>query len=211
MLWAPVVLILRRRAILAVFAITVTLGLLFRLAGVTHGTLWTEDFFSRVDILIIGSALALWMNSSRERRFPVYLGAIAAVALAVVFASQWPFAGREVRASVVFAAVGTPLAGLATAGLLCYLIYRSGSRAMLCRVLRFKLMVWIGRRSYMIYLSHALFYWGANRLLRPTSGWDLLVTAMAALLLTLGWSAFSWRFIEAPLLQDQTGGQTSKR
>mgnify|MGYP001550774117 FL=1 len=211
LLWAPIVLIWRRSAVVAAIACLSLLALLFRVAYVGHGAnwYWYGDFFCRLDTLLVGAGLALWLyhlqsrdaaDVARHLRVVFIAGWVAMALLVGIFLALWPFMGREVRASVLFAAFGTPLIGLATAGGLAWLLYRNGSNALVCRVLRLRAVVWVGRRSYMIYLSHVPMYWLMNSLIRPVAQGGLWLAAGGALVLTLGGSAVSWMLIEAPLL-----------
>jgi peptidoglycan/LPS O-acetylase OafA/YrhL len=66
------------------------------------------------------------------------------------------------------------------------------------RLLALPLLVWIGRRSYGIYLWHEV----VNVLVpAPQSRPAILVRAMVLGLVTLGVAQLSWRYIESPFLR----------
>jgi peptidoglycan/LPS O-acetylase OafA/YrhL len=83
---------------------------------------------------------------------------------------------------------------LATLGLLGFL-YRGDPRSPLTRLLGSSALVYVGKRSYSLYLWH----WPVLVLMRWTSGIDTFVLLGTALGLTFALAALSNRFIEGPL------------
>lgn len=89
-----------------------------------------------------------------------------------------------------------PLTCLAFAGLI--LFARHGPRRVATPLLGNRLMVWLGRRSYGIYLYHIYI---ANTLLdadEAAPGWTTLLLCGGVTIVAAG---LSWRYLEQPLLQ----------
>lgn len=211
-LWAPAVLAFGRRGILAGSITALVLGSFLRWTSGAAGLLWYMDFFCRFDLLGIGALLALWLNlrkclpAARQRRYDRLLAALSVTALLALVALLFhirPFLGREIRDSALFAAFGTTLIGLTVAGVVVHLIHSSGGRSPLARFFRLPPLVWIGRRSYTIYLAHLPWFWVVCAFLgvagRPS--WPAALLSLAFTVLT---AAFSWRYIEEPLLRPKS-------
>jgi len=203
-IWAPLVLATSRTVTaIAICAIT-AVALMLRWWGfLDYG--WYFLFACRLDTLAVGAALAIWYSrrgqvSERVRRRGdaiISAASIAAVlALAALLIGIRPVLGREIRDSPLFAAVGTPLIGVATAGLIAWLLRNASSRRPVCRVLRWPPMVFVGTVSYMIYLVHVPLYFAA-RTLAPGSDW---LAAGLAVAFSLAAAAISWKYVESPLL-----------
>jgi len=211
-LWAPTVLAFGRRGIALGALAALLLGFVLRWAGGVSGLTWYMNFFCRFDLLGIGALLALWLDRRRHLALPrrrigdfflagIALGAITGLA-AILFRIR-PFLGREIRNAPLFAAFGTPLIGLAVAGLIAHLIHSSRGRSPLAYLFRLPPLVWIGRRSYTIYLAHLPWYWVVCAFL-GTAGRGTWTAALVSLALTLATAAFSWHYFEEPLLRPRT-------
>jgi peptidoglycan/LPS O-acetylase OafA/YrhL len=87
---------------------------------------------------------------------------------------------------------GPALMGLAAMQLVPYLVDEPGSR--MARALRAPVLVWLGQRSYAVYLWHYLFATWLNPA-PPEVGIPLGVTASLVV------AELSWRFVEAPALR----------
>lgn len=196
-LWAPVVLLLSRRWILVVGVAMCVEGFFVR---------WILSppamILRSADILIAGALLALWIERrrslevARQRLYDRVLN-IAALGAALVYLLL-AVLHREL--------VSMTFAEIAFAGFVGWLILHGGSPNPLSRFLRWTPMVYIGSISYMLYLIHLPMYFlvraGVTRLNlnlhQETRYW---VVALAAMALSVAFSAASWRFYEAPILE----------
>jgi len=203
-IWAPLVLATSLTATGTALGAITAVALLLRWWGFA-GFSWYFQFATRLDTLAVGAALAIWYSrrgqlSERMRRRGdaiVSAASIAAVlAMAALLLRLRPVLGHEVRDAPLFAAFGTPLIGIATAGAVAWVLRHASSSHPVCRVLRSPPMVYVGTVSYMLYLVHVPLYFAA-RLLTHDSEW---LSAGLAIVLSLIAAAISWEYIEAPLL-----------
>ena len=144
---------------------------------------------ARAGGLMIGCAMAVLLSraSLDERVGRLALRLAAALALpAVVIATS----GQH---EAIGNALGIPLVSLATALLIPALIARPASGV--ARAMAWPLCVWIGQRSYGIYLVHL----GVIRVLQG-NGASRLVVASAGAALSIAIAAVVYRFVEQPVL-----------
>ena len=151
----------------------------------------------RFDMLTFGCLLAILV-----RRFalipdgprPKWLGPLAFTGLAVLLA-ELVLAGR-VSFFQPWSAVGFNLALLGIIPVVAWIhLVPSGA---IPRLLTLPVLLWIGRRSYGIYLWHEL----VNVLVpAPQSKVAILARAAVLGLITLGVAQLSWRFIESPFMK----------
>ena len=87
--------------------------------------------------------------------------------------------------------VGPALIALAAMQVVPYVVDRPASR--LARLLDGPVLVWLGQRSYAVYLWHYLFATWLN----PLSSWVSIPVGVAA---SLGAAWLSWRYVEGPAL-----------
>lgn len=208
-LWAPIVLAFGRWGVIVVAIQSLMIGFFLRWFSGIPGPIWYMDFFCRFDIIAIGALLALWLQFrksasaiARRRGDLVFrgLGALSVICLAALLFGIRPVVAREIRDSSAFAAFGTPLIGVISASVVAFLVQRSSSGSPITRLFRSRIPVWIGQRSYTIYLVHLPWYWIVCSAIGAT-GRVSLTAAIAALSLTVLTAAASWRFIESPLLK----------
>lgn len=201
LLW-PVVLIalLRlkpsRRAVASVLAVLALSDETWRALLVHTGQPLVRYTFAadaRCDGLLLGCAVAFWLTArptvplGRLLRFGIYavtaigLSASAYVVDAGSGANRWTFS------------LGISIVVWAVAGLVVIIV--AAPLAPLSYLLEMAPMRWLGRRSYGMYLYHypILVAIGANGGSAPL--------ALVGLVLALGASALSWRFVERPCLQ----------
>lgn len=143
---------------------------------------------TRCDGLLFGCLIAMILNekSLMPSKWLTALGAVSAVGLAyvILYAVTYPW----------YYALGFNLANLSSAGVVLYL---ASDRNWLTRfALENRVMVWLGRRSYGIYLYHFPLV-GAMW----ASGYTPFQMFTVGLLVTLTLAELSWRFVESPCLR----------
>jgi len=152
---------------------------------------------TRASGLLVGAALALrwtpgvsWPAGRRRSSVPDMLGVLALAGLGAAVVGLPETHPLLYRGGFVVVALGTAAAIAA--------VTHNQSQFM-PRLLGFFPLVWIGQRSYSIYLWHwPIFLLTRPRLDVPLDGWPLLVVR---LLLVVGLAALSYRFVEQPIRQ----------
>ena len=150
--------------------------------------------------LMLGAALAFayaaphraWTETPAWARLHAPLTAWALVILLTLFVTSDESSATTFR-------LGIPLASLATAVLILSLV---STASMLRRTAQFAPLVWIGERSYGIYLWHwpVVLIVGALWQTVPGSS-SFLLSRAACVLLTLALAEASHRFVETPIRQ----------
>jgi peptidoglycan/LPS O-acetylase OafA/YrhL len=163
----------------------------------------------RFDALLVGALLAMLLEHWRRRatptwsvRFFVTVGALSAAGLATVLFAIRPVLGREIRLSILFLVVGLSLFSVGVAALIGLLLQKAGGNWWLARLLRSRVLVFIGTISYTMYLVHVIA--GAaiqNLAVAVDRQWSPFTQAILATLLTILLSYASWHFMEKPLLR----------
>ena len=176
---------LPRRSMLRGIAAAAAASLLLRCLYTRWNTAgWNHayhDLETRADQLLIGCALAFWMQGRQEERLP---GWVAAPALAGIVAMSW---SMDPWTTLLVPSVVAAL----TAVVLHVCV--NGDHGWLAP----KWLVWVGQRSYGIYLYHLPLAWAMEHQFGPP-WW---VTATTVLVGTLVLAAVSWRHIEQPALR----------
>ncbi len=160
-LWAPIVLLLSRRAIsITAFAVCIT-GFLLRWLS-SGGT----SFLTSVDILVTGALLALWIE--RRATLPTRIAKYADRCIA----------GGSLLAAVTFVVLAVlhrgmlsgTLIEIAVFGAICWLIQHSGDNHPVTALLRFRPVAYVGSISYMIYLIHLPLYFIVRHIVDARAG-----------------------------------------
>ncbi len=206
LLWAPVVLRFSRRTILLVAIVVCLFEMLMRWLGPEYAYL---SLFSRFDALLFGGLLAMllerWGRSgipAWSGRFFAAVGGFSALSLAAILYAIRPVIGREIRASVLFVVFGLSIFSIGIAALMGLLLLRSGSNWWLARLLRTRVLVFIGTISYTMYLVHVIVIVSLHDLDSALRiGWSPLTEAILATILTILISYLSWHWLEKPLLR----------
>ena len=203
-LWAPIILCLPRKASYVMIFLLSAACFMMRWLGFINWQ-WYGSILCRLDTIIFGSALALWFKKrgtlpivlrSRADRAVSLSGFLGAGLLVALLVHIGPIRNHEIRASVCFAAFGPILIGVIVAAGLAYVLRNSRQHTIATTVLRNRVLVYVGRRSYVMYLVHIPVFSGICLLMSRTS----FATAITSSFLTLGLAALSWRYFEEPLL-----------
>ena len=157
-LWAPVVLLLRRRLIGAIAIAACTMGFLIRWLTGNQAT-----FLATVDVLVSGALVALWLEYRATR--PVddrlwidrIVGAMALVSFSLLVVLTAVHRDRM---------AGTLLESALLGGM-SWIVLNSGTQHPVTRALRCRVFVYLGTISYMTYLIHLPMYFAVRSLLTP--------------------------------------------
>jgi peptidoglycan/LPS O-acetylase OafA/YrhL len=211
-LWAPIVIFLKDRlkvglAAVLIFAASVAIQYL----GFT-GEVDYFDFFCRIDTIMAGSMLALFLrwrsqlqDTSRQATDMVLkvLAAFLSAALVAILLVNRPVVGHELRDSVSFMVLGMPILSVLLTLTLGWIVQRRGRSFFLLRALRWKPACYIGTISYSLYIFHIPIYYLLLRCaaaLRLSGYPATLMVGAAAFLLSILCSALSWKYFETPIL-----------
>jgi peptidoglycan/LPS O-acetylase OafA/YrhL len=179
----------RRAAALLVSAALAVMA--YRAVVLAHG--WSINRVSNgsdthCDGLLLGCALALWLTSGAEVVMPRVSAVLTVISGAMLVAIM-----LAVKDSTVLEGVGYPVAEVATVGTIWNLV--TSPLRPLEWILAKPPVLWIGRRSYGLYLWHYPIYGllaGGPGV--PPRDWP------GALILSFAAAALSFRFVEQPFL-----------
>jgi len=151
---------------------------------------------TRLGTILIGAALACVWAPWRNRREATALGrtVLGAAGVAALAVLAWCVAGLHQFDDILYRG---GLVGVAAASAVLVAVATHHATPGLAKVLGSRPMVWLGRRSYGLYLVH----WPVSLLTRPYYDVPLSGPALFGLrvALTVGLAALSYRFIEAPV------------
>jgi peptidoglycan/LPS O-acetylase OafA/YrhL len=196
LLWAPVMLCLNRKW-LVVTGITICLTALVFRCFFFIGSSPCESLFHRFDALIYGAFVALLVSSQASRKLLQAIfattGCVGFVMMAAVLLSMPFVMNKNIREDHPFVVFGLLALSLMSACVVGLSVMHSGSKPL--SFLRWSPLRFIGTISYSLYLSHGLVYLCFLQFCQPT--WTM---ALGALVLSIGLSWLSFRYIETPLL-----------
>ncbi|GAB2460180.1 acyltransferase family protein [Xylanimonas ulmi] len=200
-LWPLVVVVVLRRVgrtrLLAVTAAITTAAVLYRVGVALAG--WPRDRIyyaadTRAEQLLLGCLLALVL-ARRQLRVPDWLAAACAMLLGAFVLVP------DALTAPFYLYGGSSLIGVAAATIIAAL---TAARATaLSRVMSLRPLVWVGQRSYGVYLWHAPIA-GIIGTLVPAAAVSLQLDATATALklaLTLVVAALSYRFVERRVMR----------
>ncbi len=168
---------------------------------------WYYGSFTHTDGLLIGAALAVWFVYFRTtgRALRVGLAVLAPCTVVTMIALMYALGESSTGSFTPF--WGMAVFNLSAAALVAHLIISPG--APLSRVLSWRPLVWIGRRSYGIYVFNPPIL--AMLHLWYTRDGDRLVPV--ATVLTMVVAGLSYRFYESPFLRlkDRFGRPPDRR
>lgn len=206
LVWPAVVYFVRKReTLLHICAAYIVFAPVLRMMYVMHHPEWRASdglYMStpfRLDSLLWGAALALWLRASawtgsqKRRAAHVVLAAVPALfAVALLIAPMTGDTTNHLNATVT---VGFSLFAAGSCALLLLVLDETTS---LHRMLRKPLLGKLGRISYGAYVFHIIFLQSLPAVL-PGQRW-LLLRPFLALALTIATAAVSYRFYETPFL-----------
>jgi peptidoglycan/LPS O-acetylase OafA/YrhL len=195
-LWAPVVLLLRRRLIGAIAIGACTMGFFIRWLTGNHAT-----FLSTVDVLVSGALVALWLEHRATRSFAdqVWIDRIVGTVALVSFCLLM------VLTAVHRDRMAGSLLEIALLGGISWIVLNSGRAHPVMTALRCRVFVYLGSISYMTYLMHLPMYFAVRSfltrfLLTAPMGIQLWMVAVASITATLLFAAISWNYFEGPIM-----------
>lgn len=151
---------------------------------------WYHDFFLRLDTILLGCLLALVLKI--RPTIPNWMRDPNLIVLGLLMLFAALLVGRNRGLPAVPTGLAHTFAGVATVLIIIGCVV--GGTSPIVRVLEHPVMVWLGRRSYGIYLWHWPFL---RTSLFPSRGqnvvWSIAITLVVAEL--------SFRFVESPLLR----------
>lgn len=155
---------------------------------------------ARIDAIALGILVAYFLGSEAPS---LSLGSRAALALGslvlwCLVASDTNLNAQTELAPVMGTLLGRPLVAMGAAGLLVAVI---GSPAVGARALTHAWLTYLGRISYGLYVYHAAGLLVAWHLFRGNSVKMYAAYAISGFLLTLIFSAISYRWLESPFLK----------
>jgi len=196
LLWAPVALCLNRKW-LGITGIAICLTALMFRCFFFVGNSTCESLFHRFDALIYGAFVALLVSSQVSRKLLqaifVTTGGVGIVMMAAVLLTMPAVMNKNIREDHIFVVFGLLALSLMSACVVGLSVMHSGSKPL--ALLRWSPLRFIGTISYSLYLSHGLVYLCFLQFCQPT--WTM---ALVALVLSIGVSWLSFRYIETPLL-----------
>jgi peptidoglycan/LPS O-acetylase OafA/YrhL len=195
-LWAPVVLLLRRRFIGAIAIGACTMGFFIRWLTGNHAT-----FLSTVDVLVSGALVALWLEY-RATRFVADQLLIDRIVGTVALVS---FCLLMILTALHRDRMAGSLLEIALLGGISWIVQNSGRPHLAMTALRCRVFVYLGSISYMAYLMHLPMYFAVRslsaRFLRMAPmDIQLWTVAVASIIATLLFAAISWNYFEGPIM-----------
>jgi peptidoglycan/LPS O-acetylase OafA/YrhL len=180
---------------------------LWRIALTQSGASWERVYFgsdTRADAILIGCSLGIiatsgWLPSSDQARTWVQriavFGGLGLGAVMLVGPGAFYFRG------------GLTVVALATAAIIAHFLL--SPKSWVAGVLSIAPLIWVGKRSYGLYLWHSMLFLGIRTYLSPEifgaenvdeSGFNL-ISRLFAIVVSFAAAAFSYTWIEQPFLR----------
>ncbi|MFZ1939543.1 MAG: acyltransferase family protein [Terracidiphilus sp.] len=211
-IWAPIVILLKsRQKVVAAALLIFLVSIMIQYFGFTGQKNYFE-FFCRMDTIMAGSMLALFLKLRGKLPIPSQkkadvaassVGAIVAIVFISILLLNRPVVGHELRDSPSFLVIGLPALSILLALALGWVVLRCGETFFPLKVLRWRPARYLGTISYSLYLFHVPVYYMFLHLAAALqlSGFGV---ALAVGVLSLGsaitLSAISWKYFETPIL-----------
>jgi peptidoglycan/LPS O-acetylase OafA/YrhL len=155
----------------------------------------------RLDTLAAGALLALVLPhvkpaQARNWRFASRAAMVAGVVVLAALTIHYPWFRRTTNAPTYNSLIYS-LNIVILGGLFCWAWFSNGA---LARVLSHPVLGWLGRISYMFYLSHLFFFFYCQQMLQAVHVHSRVATSVAGFVLTAAFSTLSWKLVEQPIL-----------
>jgi peptidoglycan/LPS O-acetylase OafA/YrhL len=209
LVWAPVVLRVKRNHIAIYAALPLVLCPGLRLIAHTPAFAEYTSFFFRIDSLCAGACMALLLAGAKNgscsmKTLSRVLTIVFLLTCLLLYVMLWHTGvmhGIEPRSTLLFASLGYTLLAIASSAAVGLCALHSGGTQRVLRILRFRVVLFIGTISYMIYLIHIPVYVAVHGLLgalrSPTISWVVVPVSLG---LTIALAAISWQYFERPIL-----------
>ena len=199
--WPPILRRVTRRNLMYVVIVLLLLANLARialLAAHASGAAIEYNTFARLDPIALGILVACLLGDRSPRFSPrMRFGLISAALLTLALIGAY---GRlnapQSYAPLIGTLVGRPLVALASGAILLAFIGASGP----ARILTSRGLVYLGKISYGLYVYHMTGVLIAEHILRNPNGGHK-GAALLGFLLTVAFSAISYRWFESPFLR----------
>ncbi len=210
LIWAPIVLRVPVRKLFLLTVLPIVLCPLLRVAAHTAEVPEYTSFFFRADSLCTGAVIALCLAGlkDRPRSLKIFVKALVALLAAACVSLYWIMWRRglqidlDPRSTLLFASIGYTSLAFASAAIVGLCAVYSGSKNPGLRMLRLRVVTYLGTISYMLYLIHIPSYVAVRSLLNkldlPENAPGLVIPL--ALALCIGAASLSWRYFENPIL-----------
>jgi peptidoglycan/LPS O-acetylase OafA/YrhL len=200
--WPPILRRITRRKLVYVVIALLLLANLARIALVAahaSGAAIEYNTFARIDPIALGILVACLLGDRSPRLSPGMRFALTFAALLTLAAigTYGHLNAPESLAPVIGTLVGRPLVALASGALLVAFIGAAGP----ARILTSRGLVYLGKISYGLYVYHMAGVLIAEHILRNNSGGRHRGAVLLGFLLTIAFSAISYRWFESPFLR----------
>jgi peptidoglycan/LPS O-acetylase OafA/YrhL len=208
--WPALVWLIRSRRLLLSFCVAVmvlmpllrTILYLYHPQYIANGYVYSSSFF-RVDTLLTGGALALWLRGTRLptpqiQRLARVLIAIFPLTLLVIYGQGHHTAGN-IAVTPVISTIGYTLIALSAA---CLIVFALDVRSAFSSRIANRSLIHLGRISYGLYIFHDMPIFFINRLADRLAPYhSSFLVFFIGFGFTYMMARLSYRYLEAPFLR----------
>jgi peptidoglycan/LPS O-acetylase OafA/YrhL len=200
--WPPILRRITRRNLVYVVVVLLAVANLARIvlvAAHASGAAVEYNTLARIDPIALGILAACLLGDRPPRFSPTvrFALALAAISTCAAIGTYGHLNRPQSAAPTVGTLVGRPLVAVAAAAILVAFIGAKGPG----RILTFPALVYLGKISYGLYVYHMAGVLIAEHILRDGPSSRHQGAALLGLLLTVAFSAISYRWFESPFLR----------